>query len=86
LKEKHQQGKRILVFEKNGHIGAYLKELHAAVVIVCQGDHTIKENDQWMKADVPMLSHLEGVMADLQQSECIPEDITWMQDELTEDT
>ncbi|MGK9389361.1 type I polyketide synthase [Bacillus sp. RK1064] len=86
LKEKHHQGKRILVFEKNGHIGVYLKERHAEVVSVCQSDHTIKENDQLMKADVHMLSHLEWVMAELQQSEFIPEEIIWMHDELTEDT
>ncbi|RAU04325.1 polyketide synthase [Bacillus pumilus] len=86
LKEQHHQGKRILVFEKSGHIGAYLKERHAEVVSVCQSDHTIKENDQLMKADVHMLSHLEWVMAELQQSEFIPEEIIWMHDELTEDT
>ncbi|WP_144557827.1 SDR family NAD(P)-dependent oxidoreductase [Bacillus pumilus] len=86
LKEQHHQGKRILVFEKSGHIGDYLKERHAEVVSVCQSDHTIKENDQLMKADVHMLSHLEWVMAELQQSGFIPEEIIWMQDELTEDT
>ncbi|MEK4182377.1 type I polyketide synthase [Bacillus sp. FSL K6-1145] len=86
LKEQHHQGKRILVFEKNGHIAAYLKERHAVVVSVCQSDHTIKENDQVMKADVHMLSHLEWVMAELQQSGFIPEEIIWMHDELTEDT
>ncbi|MEZ7513240.1 type I polyketide synthase [Bacillus pumilus] len=86
LKEQHHQGKRILVFEKNGHIAAYLKERHAEVVSVCQSDHTIKENDQVMKADVHMLSHLEWVMAELQQSGFIPEEIIWMHDELTEDT
>lgn len=86
LKEQHHQGKRILVFEKSGHIGAYLKERHAEVVSVCQSDHTIKENDQVMKADVHMLSHLEWVMAELQQSGFIPEEIIWMHDELTEDT
>ncbi|MFX0111904.1 type I polyketide synthase [Bacillus pumilus] len=86
LKEQHHQGKRILVFEKNGHIAAYLKEWHAEVVSVCQSDHTIKENDQVMKADVHMLSHLEWVMAELQQSGFIPEEIIWMHDELTEDT
>ncbi|MEH7734745.1 type I polyketide synthase [Bacillus pumilus] len=86
LKEQHHQGKRILVFEKNGHIASYLKERHAEVVSVCQSDHTIKENDQVMKADVHMLSHLEWVMAELQQSGFIPEEIIWMHDELTEDT
>ncbi|MFX0571926.1 SDR family NAD(P)-dependent oxidoreductase [Bacillus pumilus] len=86
LKEHHHQGKRILVFEKNGHIAAYLKERHAEVVSVCQSDHTIKENDQVMKADAHMLSHLEWVMAELQQSGFIPEEIIWMHDELTEDT
>lgn len=86
LKEQHHHGKRILVFEKSGHIGDYLKERHAEVVSVCQSDHTIKENDQLMKADVHMLSHLEWVMAELQRSGFIPEEIIWMQDELTEDT
>ncbi|MEB2359020.1 SDR family NAD(P)-dependent oxidoreductase [Bacillus pumilus] len=86
LKEQHHQGKRILVFEKSGHIGDYLKERHAEVVSVCQSDHTIKENDQLMKADVHMLSHLEWVMAELHQSGFIPEEIIWMHDELTEDT
>ncbi|MEH7633894.1 type I polyketide synthase [Bacillus pumilus] len=86
LKEQQHQGKRILVFERSGHIGDYLKERHAEVVSVCQSDHTIKENDQLMKADVHMLSHLEWLMAELQRSEFIPEEIIWMQDELTEDT
>ncbi|WP_249705257.1 type I polyketide synthase [Bacillus zhangzhouensis] len=86
LKEQHHHGKRVLVFEKNGHIGAYLKERHAEVVSVFQSDHTIKENDQLMKADVHMLSHLEWVMTELQQSGFIPEEIIWMHDELTEHT
>ncbi|AVM22922.1 type I polyketide synthase [Bacillus pumilus] len=86
LKEQHHQGKRILVFEKSGHIGDYLKERYAEVVSVCQSDHTIKKHDQLMKADVHMLSHLEWVMAELHQSGFIPEEIIWMHDELTEDT
>ncbi|MEI4789436.1 SDR family NAD(P)-dependent oxidoreductase [Bacillus sp. FJAT-53060] len=86
LKEQNHQGKRVLVFEKNGHIGAYLKERNAQVVSVCQSDHTIKENDQMMKADVHMLTHIEWVMAELQQSGFIPEDIIWMHDELTSET
>ncbi|MDM5297137.1 SDR family NAD(P)-dependent oxidoreductase [Bacillus pumilus] len=86
LKEQNHHGKRVLVFEKNGQIGAYLKERNAQVVSVCQSDHTIKEHDQLMKADVHMVTHLEWVMAELQQIGFIPEDIIWMHDELTSES
>ncbi|KAB2495266.1 type I polyketide synthase [Priestia endophytica] len=84
LKKQDHQGKRVLVFEKSNHISSYLKERNAQVVSVRQSHHKIKADEQLLKADVHVISHLEWVMDELKQTGFMPEEIIWMHDELAE--
>ncbi|KAA6447680.1 type I polyketide synthase [Bacillus swezeyi] len=83
VRQRTHQGKKVLVFEQNGHLSEYLKQQHAEVVTVTPGQNFFETERNKFTADHLQTSHLKQFMHEMKNRGFIPDDIVcmWMPNE-----